>query len=177
MQSLVAILRGQNKSDAFSVELYLKNLEGLNLALNRIDFKAQSVGHVKNLLRDLIGERAKGLGIVEEKTPGEFTPTGTEFPKPLINFLVFYKLLIIVCKLCIAKHDEALITEAIRRQTEAITKLTGDIDSLNMKIQNLERIIKTMNSDAESNAEFQKLCDGLQESSKMIEDEICQYSR
>ena len=40
MQSLVGILRGQNTSDAFSVEIYLKKVEGLYLALNRIDFKA-----------------------------------------------------------------------------------------------------------------------------------------
>jgi hypothetical protein len=39
MQSLIGILRGQNTSDAYSVELYLKKLEGLTLALNRIDFK------------------------------------------------------------------------------------------------------------------------------------------
>ena len=39
MQSLIGILRGQSTSDAYSVELYLKKLEGLTLALNRIDFK------------------------------------------------------------------------------------------------------------------------------------------
>jgi hypothetical protein len=38
MQNLVGILRGLNTSDAFSVELYLKKVEGLYLALNRIDF-------------------------------------------------------------------------------------------------------------------------------------------
>lgn len=70
MQSLVGILRGQNTSDAFSVEIYLKKVEGLYLALNRIDFKAQSVGHIKNLLRELIGDRAKKLGIVQEKSAG-----------------------------------------------------------------------------------------------------------
>jgi hypothetical protein len=127
MQSLVAILRGQNTSDAYSVELYLKKTEGFFLALNRIDFKAQSVGHVKNLLRDLIGERAKKLGIVQDKAgaPGEYEATGTEFPKNLVDFLIFYKLLIILCKLCIAKHDEALITEAIRRCQEQQDKIHG----------------------------------------------------
>lgn len=111
------------------------------MALNRIDFRAQSVGHVKNLLRDLIGERAKNLGLVEEKTPGEFVATGNEFPKNLIDFLVFYKLLIIVCKLCIAKHDENLITEAIRRCQDQQDKLNGEIDALNMRVKNLENVI------------------------------------
>lgn len=100
-------------------------MEGLFLALNRIDFKAQPVGHVKNLLRDLIGDRAVKLGIVQEKSAGEYEPTGAEFPKDLIDFLIFYKLLIIVCKLCIAKHDEALITEGIRRSQTQQDKLKG----------------------------------------------------
>lgn len=40
MQTLVGILRGQTPADAYSVKLYLKKLDGLMLALNRIDFKA-----------------------------------------------------------------------------------------------------------------------------------------
>lgn len=144
MQNFVAILRGQNSSDAFSVELYLKKVEGLNLALNRIDFKAQSVGHVKNLLRELIGERAKKLGIVQEKSAGEYEATGNEFPKHLVDFLIFYKLLIIVSKLCVAKHDEALIIEAIRRCQDQQNKLNGESDALKMKVRNLENIMPSI---------------------------------
>ena len=69
---------------------------------------------MKNLLRELLGERAKNLGMVKEKAQNaegviEYEPTGTEFPKDKIDFLVFYKLLIIIVKLCIAKHEEAKI--------------------------------------------------------------------
>ena len=110
------------------------------MALNRIDYKAQSVGHVKNLLRELIGERARKLGIVQEKSdaPGEYEATGAEFPKNLVDFLLFYKLLIILCKLCIAKHDEALITEAIRRCQDQLNKLNGEVDALKMRVNNIE---------------------------------------
>jgi hypothetical protein len=38
MEHLVGILRGINKSDSFSVEIYLKSVDGLNLALNRIQY-------------------------------------------------------------------------------------------------------------------------------------------
>ena len=146
MQSLVAILRGHNTSDAYSVELYLKKMEGFYLALNRIDYKAQAVGHVKNLLRELIGDRAKKLGIVQEKSdePGVYEPTGAEFPKHLVDFLIFYKILIILCKLCIAKHDEALIKEAIRRCQQQQDKLSGESDALKMRITNLEYIIPSI---------------------------------
>jgi hypothetical protein len=70
---------------------------------------------VKNLLRDLVGERAIKIGILKKNAIGELEPTGEEFPKNMVDFLIFYKLLIIICKLCIAKHDEALITKAIEK--------------------------------------------------------------
>ena len=55
------------------------------------------------------------LGIVTESEPGKYEPTGIEFPKKLIDFLIFYKLLIILCKLYIAKHDEILIEKGIEK--------------------------------------------------------------
>jgi hypothetical protein len=91
-------------------------------------------------LRELIGERAKNLGIVTERAAGEYEATGIEFPKDLIDFLVFYKLLIIICKLTIAKHDEALISEAIRRCQEQQDKLNSQADALKMRVKNLENI-------------------------------------
>lgn len=38
MEKFVSILRGQ-KADAQSVELYIKSVEGLNLAMSSIDFR------------------------------------------------------------------------------------------------------------------------------------------
>ena len=175
MQNLVAILRGQTSSDAFSVEIYLKKVEGFNLALNRIDYKAQSVGHVKNLLRELVGVRAKNLGIVEEKAEGEYVATGIEFPKNLIDFLIFYKLLIIVCKLCIAKHDEGLITEAIRRCDTQLDELDDKITSLKMKQTNLVNIDSCLDDGSgikELIGPFEEMTKGIQETSDMFVAEL-----
>lgn len=175
MQSLVGILRGQNTSDAFSVEIYLKKVEGLYLALNRIDFKAQSVGHVKNMLRELIGVRAKNLGIVQEKSAGEYEGTNIEFPKNLTDFLIFYKLLIIICKLCIAKHDEALITEAIRRCQDQQDKLNKKSEALKMRVLNLEKIMPDIDDGSSIKAcvePLEKLVNELKVNSKALESHI-----
>lgn len=142
------------------------------MALNRIDFKAQAVGHVKNLLRELVGVRAKKLGIVQEKSAGEYEATGTEFPKDLVDFLVFYKLLIIICKLCIAKHDEALITEAIRRCQMQQDKLNGDKVALKMKVTNLENILPSIDDGSNLKSivdSTQKLVQDLKENSSALE--------
>lgn len=174
MQSLIGILRGQSTSDAYSVELYLKKLEGLTLALNRIDFKIQATGHVKNLLRELLGEFAVKLGIVKLKdgSPGEYEATGEEFPKNLVDFLIFYKLLIIICKLCIAKHDEALIIGAIRKCQEQMDKLNGQCDALKMKVKNLEMIMPSLDDGSTIKAVAEPLeqnLNDLKENSKVME--------
>jgi hypothetical protein len=43
MEHLVGILHGQSTADSFWVERYMKSLDGLNLALNRIDYSAQNL--------------------------------------------------------------------------------------------------------------------------------------
>lgn len=171
MQTLVGILRGQTTADAYSVKLYLKKLDGLMLALNRIDFKAQSVGHVKNMLRDLIGNFAVKLEIVK-MTDGQYEASGEEFPKQLIDFLIFYKLLIIICKLCIAKHDEALINGAILKNIDQQDKIVGECDALRLRIKNLEMIMphigdqETLKAVAEP---YSNLVADLKENSKAME--------
>jgi hypothetical protein len=54
MSSLIGIFSGQQTSDARTVELYLKKLKSINMALDRIDFKAQTIDYMKNLLRELM---------------------------------------------------------------------------------------------------------------------------
>lgn len=87
--------------------------------MNRIDFTQKNESLTKNyfkkLLLELIGDRAIGLGIVVEKEPGVYEPTGEEFPKDLVDFLIFYKLLIILCKLIIAKYDEGKILDGLKK--------------------------------------------------------------
>jgi len=70
MERFIGILRGQEKADPTSVELYLKNMSGLMMALNRIDYMSHSTGFAKNLLHELIGKRALNLGIVRSKGEG-----------------------------------------------------------------------------------------------------------
>ena len=117
MQQFVGILRNKGgEAGKDDVQTYMKTLQGMNMALNRIEYCVQPVGQVKNLLHELIGKRAKALGIVKDgEEEGKYEPTGKEFPKSLIDFIIFYKLLIILCKLCIAKHDENLITKGIAK--------------------------------------------------------------
>lgn len=95
----------------------MKKADGLSLALNRINFKAETLplSHFKNLINDLIGKRAVALGIVQETSKDVYDATGEEFPKDKIDFLIFYKLLLILCKLCIAKHDERKILDRLNK--------------------------------------------------------------
>ena len=129
-----------NEANSTDVQHYLSNYKGFMMALNRIEFAVQPVGQVKNLLHELIGKRAKSLGIVSESStePGKYEPTGIEFPKKLIDFLLFYKLLIILCKLCIAKHDENLIEKGIEKTQNQIQSTHEELKTLKMRISSLE---------------------------------------
>jgi hypothetical protein len=49
-------------------EPYLSNFEGFMSALNKIDFTALLVEEVKSSLNELIGDKAKLLGIVKDST-------------------------------------------------------------------------------------------------------------
>ena len=100
----MGILRGRGKiANNTDVEVFLYSVQGLNFALNKIDYPIQDVELLKPLLVELLDKYAKelGLAVVED--------SGSSFPKNLSDFLIFYWLLVICCKLCIAKHDEAII--------------------------------------------------------------------
>jgi hypothetical protein len=100
----VGILRGRGKiANNTDVEVFLYSVQGLNLALNNIDYPVQSVDLLKPLLVDLLDKYAKELGVAVVEDSGKSAP------KNLADLLIFYWLLIICCKLCIAKHDEAII--------------------------------------------------------------------
>jgi hypothetical protein len=49
-------------------EPYLSNFEGFMAAINKIEFTALLVEEVKSTLNELIGDRAKLLGIVKDST-------------------------------------------------------------------------------------------------------------
>lgn len=69
MEKFVTILRGQT-ADAQSVELYLKNVEGLNLAISRIDYSKCDMDECKANVKELLGPRAIALGLVVEGADG-----------------------------------------------------------------------------------------------------------
>ena len=50
------------------MEPYLSNFEGFMIAVNKIDYTALHVEEVKSILNELIGSRAKSLGIVKDST-------------------------------------------------------------------------------------------------------------
>lgn len=77
--------------------------------------------------------------------------------------MVFYKLLIIICKLCIAKHDEALLSEAIRKSNEELGKLNGDCDALIMRSTNLKNILPSL-------ADGSNLASLVESTKKVIDD-------
>lgn len=64
MEHLVGILKGESRSYSFWVERYLKSIEGLNLALNNIQYSAQNQEYIKGVLDELLGEIAISLGLV-----------------------------------------------------------------------------------------------------------------
>ena len=136
MEHLVGILRGVNKSDSYSVELYLKSLDGLNLALNRIQYSSLDTQNLKNVLEELLEERAISLGIVQQGKDG-YMGSKEEFPKHIIDFLIFYKLLVIICKLCIAKKNEQQITDKIANFQKQMDEINTQKGRLEMRLKNL----------------------------------------
>ena len=91
----------------------------------------------------------------------------------MIDFLLFYKLLIITCKLCVAKHDEALITKSIKTCQDKQDVLQGQIDSISMKSKNLEMILPTVGDgndpvQKELADRMERLTTGLKENSQQL---------
>ena len=58
------------------------------------------------------------MGIIEIQKDGNkqiTKPSEKEFKPYLVHFLHFYKLLVVVLKICIAKHDEKLLSEKMQK--------------------------------------------------------------
>jgi hypothetical protein len=101
IESLVGILKGVEKADSRSVELYMKKEEGFRMALNRIKYAELPLERTKNMINDLTRVRAEQMGMVD----GSGNPTSVDFPKHIMDFKVFYQLLVNVCQRSIAMHD------------------------------------------------------------------------
>jgi hypothetical protein len=58
------------------------------------------------------------MGIIQIEKEGDkkiVKPSEKEFKPHLVNFLHFYKLLVVLLKICIAKHDEKLLSEKMQK--------------------------------------------------------------
>ena len=113
MEKFVTILRG-TKADSQSVELYIKSVEGLNMAIQRIDYSKVDVNECKESVKELLGNRAISLGLVVEGADGQLAASGRTLSDKMVCFLFFYKLLVKLCKLCIAKGDELKIADRVK---------------------------------------------------------------
>jgi len=139
MEHLVGIMRGENESYSFWVELYMKSIDNLTLYLNRIDYSVLKTEDLKKTLEELLNERALSLGITQETTEG-VKATESEFPKPIVEFLIFYKLLTVILKLAIAKKDEQKITEKRDEYQKQLDVITMRKERLELRINMMKNI-------------------------------------
>jgi bacterioferritin (cytochrome b1) len=113
MEKLVGLFLGSENATPSDVKAHMEKLDRLNQGFTDFDFTKFTIAYYKNLLHELFGKRAKNLGIVKETTDGKYVATGIEFPQKQKEFLIFYRILILMCKFSIAKQDEEQVLKAI----------------------------------------------------------------
>jgi hypothetical protein len=138
MEKLVGLLEGQETAPPAKVKWYLEKPGRISSSLTKGNATKLSTGYLKNVLHELFGSIAKGLNIVKEGPNGTLVSSGQEFPKKYKDFLNFYKLLSVMCKYGIAKHDEAKLLDAIKKQEEELVKNREFIEVANARIQNIK---------------------------------------
>jgi len=138
LERLIGILKGVEKADVKSVDLYLRKVEGITMAINRIKWEKLELDYVKELLKELTGERACAMGMAV-KVGDSYTPTDLDFPRHVMDFKIFYQVLVQVCKIAIAKHDLAAVQAIIDEHKNALKinekKITADRRRLTLLTQ------------------------------------------
>mmetsp|Transcript_3360 Transcript_3360/g.5618 ORF Transcript_3360/g.5618 Transcript_3360/m.5618 type:complete len:152 (-) Transcript_3360:1040-1495(-) len=119
VEKLAAHIEGKESMSLEAAIDKIKNLDELNLAINRKDYTALSLDYNKNLQKELLGKRSLSMNIVKDK--GD-TSQVQEFPKKLKDFLIFYKLLVNLCKLSIIKQDDIKLNKALEKCSEELEK-------------------------------------------------------
>jgi len=127
---LIGLMKGNSKADPASCEFFFKNHDGFIYSLNRINYTAQPQKTVMAILEELLTKVAPALGIVK-MNGGEAQASDKEFPREIIDFLHFYKMLVVVCKIAIAKHDDLRIRAKIAKDDEIFNQNLLQIEMLN----------------------------------------------
>ena len=122
VESFTGLLKGSKSVMPVEVKSYFEKVDRLNIGMQRFDFSKFPVQHYKDMLAELFGPRAKNLGIVTETKDGKYEPTGKDFPKEKRDFLNVYRLLTLMCKYSIAKHDELQVIKAIEKCEDELEK-------------------------------------------------------
>ena len=133
MEEFAGILRNEGKKgtkdDAL---LFLQTLKGINSALNRVDYTQCSLEDCKARLDELLGKIATDLGISNE------AEKQSNVPKKYVDFLVFYKLCVIISKIAIAKHDEVVILKGVEKSQSILDTQKELCETTKLRIKNLE---------------------------------------
>lgn len=104
MEKLVGILKGEERANKSSVQIYMKKQEGMAMAMSRVtNLTNWNVQNLKDTLDELTTTRAVQMGIATKVSEGEYKSTEVEFPEHILNFKLFYTILVRLCKLLIAK--------------------------------------------------------------------------
>ena len=60
--------------------------------------------------------------------------------KDIVDFLIFYKLLVVICKQCIAKKDEEIINDKIDKYQKLVGEIERQSECIEIRIKNLQNM-------------------------------------
>lgn len=136
-EKFVSLLKGSDFVSPQDVQSYFEKTDRINFGFSKFDFSKFTIDQYKDLLHELFGNRAKSLGIVRETSDNQYESTGIDFPARCKDFLVVYRLLILLCKYSIAKHDEAKVLKAIEKSNRDLADNMEKIDLIKSRIENV----------------------------------------
>lgn len=124
IESLIGILREEEKASALSVELYMKKFEGLMIGLNRLDTKRINQQYCERYQRELNDAKAKEVLTAN---------------KDLRSFLPFYDLLEKYIELASHMREEVVIEEFIELKESQIVNNNKTIEAYEAIVLTIEQ--------------------------------------
>jgi len=135
-ESLVGVLKGVERADSRAVELYMRKEEGMRMALNRIKYAEMPLERTKALIDDLTKTRAQQMGMVDASG----NPTSVDFPKHIMDFKVFYQILVNICQRSIAEHDAAKFEKIVEESKKLRVQNAKTIASHNKRLELIKQV-------------------------------------